>query len=49
VLYCQEDDEFPSPRCPHVTVDADTRALLSAQLADLSEQTAQLAGALDLA
>jgi iron uptake system component EfeO len=49
VLYCQENDEFPSPRCPGVTVDAETRTLLTAQLADLSEQTAQLAGALDLA
>jgi iron uptake system component EfeO len=49
VLYCQEDDEFPSPRCPGVTVDEQTRAVLTAQLADLSEQTAQLAGALDLA
>jgi hypothetical protein len=30
-------------------VDEQTRAVLTAQLADLSEQTAQLAGALDLA
>lgn len=48
VLYCQQDDEFPSDLCPGVTVDEQTRTTLAAQLADLSEQTSQLAGALEL-
>jgi iron uptake system component EfeO len=47
--YCQEDDPFPSEEfCERVTVDADTKAVLTAQLAELSERTADLAGALDL-
>ena len=47
--YCQEDDPFHSDElCDGVTVDADTKAVLTAQLADLSERTADLAGALDL-
>jgi iron uptake system component EfeO len=47
--YCQEDDPFPSKDfCDGVTVDADTKAVLTAQLAELSERTADMAGALDL-
>jgi iron uptake system component EfeO len=47
--YCQEDDPFPSAeRCDGVTVDAGTKAVLTARLAELSERTADLAGALDL-
>jgi iron uptake system component EfeO len=47
--YCQEDDPFPSDDfCDGVTVDSDTKAVLTAQLAELSERTADLAGALEL-
>ncbi len=48
VLYCLENDKFPSPRCPGVTVPADTVNTLKAQLAGLSEKTSLVAGALGL-
>ncbi len=47
-LYCRENDEFPSPRCPGVTVTPDTVDTLTAQLASLSENVALTAGALGL-
>ena len=47
--YCQEDDPFPSEDyCPGITVDAEQKAVLTAQLAELSERTAEMAGALGL-
>ncbi len=48
VLYCLEDDKFPSPRCPGVTVPPETVNTLKAQLAGLSEKTSLVAGALGL-
>jgi iron uptake system component EfeO len=48
VLYCTENDQFPSPRCPEVTVDQQTVDTLKAQLAGLSENVSQVAGALNL-
>ena len=48
VLYCQEDDPYPSPRCPDTTVTAATIDLLKAQLAGLSENISMVAGALGL-
>ena len=49
VPYCQEDDPFPSADfCSGVTVDAEKKAVLTAQLAELSERTAEMAGALGL-
>ena len=48
VLYCVEDDEYPSDRCDEVTVDAETKDALVSQTAELSEQTSQVAGALGL-
>ncbi len=48
VLYCLEDDGFPSPRCPGVTVPPETVNTLKAQLAGLSEKTSLIAGALGL-
>ncbi|MDY6995760.1 MAG: EfeM/EfeO family lipoprotein [Actinomycetota bacterium] len=48
VLYCTENDQFPSPRCPEVTVDQQTVDTLKAQLAGLSESVAQISGALNL-
>lgn len=47
-LYCLQDDQFPSPRCPGVTVDAATVDQLKARLAGLSEDLALVAGALGL-
>ncbi|MGH3961713.1 MAG: iron uptake system protein EfeO [Pseudonocardiaceae bacterium] len=46
VLYCLKDDQFPSPRCPAVTVPPERVDTLKAQLAGLSEKTSQIAGAL---
>ncbi|MGH3774671.1 MAG: EfeM/EfeO family lipoprotein [Pseudonocardiaceae bacterium] len=46
VLYCLKDDQFPSPRCPAVTVPPELVDTLKAQLAGLSEKTSQIAGAL---
>ena len=48
VLYCQENDPFPSPLCPEPTVSSSTIDLLKAQLAGLSENISLTAGALDL-
>ncbi|MGQ0576127.1 MAG: EfeM/EfeO family lipoprotein [Pseudonocardia sp.] len=47
-LYCLENDAFPSPRCPAVTVAQTTVDTLKAQLASLSENVSQTAGALGL-
>ena len=48
VLFCQENDEFPSPLCSGTTVTQDTIDLLKAQLAGLSENISLTAGALRL-
>lgn len=48
VPYCQENDAFPSPLCPGVTVTRDTVDLLKAQLGGLSENISLTAGALGL-
>ena len=49
VLYCQENDPFPSPLCPpEATVTDETIDLLKAQLAGLSENISLTAGALGL-
>ena len=48
VLYCQENDEYPSPLCTEVTVTQDTVDLLKAQLAGLSENISLTAGTLGL-
>jgi iron uptake system component EfeO len=48
VLYCTENDPYPSPRCTGVTVDPATVDKLKAQLAGLSENVSQVAGALKL-
>lgn len=48
VLYCQENDPFPSPLCPEQTISSGTIDLLKAQLAGLSENISLTAGALDL-
>jgi iron uptake system component EfeO len=48
VLYCTENDPYPSPRCTGVTVDPATIDKLKAQLAGLSENVSQVAGVLKL-
>ncbi len=48
VNYCIENGEFPSPRCPSVTVRPQVVDTMKAQLADLSENLSQVAGALKL-
>ncbi|UXA17123.1 EfeM/EfeO family lipoprotein [Mycobacterium sp. SMC-4] len=48
VLFCTENDPYPSPRCPEVTVDPQTIDVLKAELANLSENMSQVAGALKL-
>jgi iron uptake system component EfeO len=48
VLFCTENDPYPSPRCPAVAVDAKTIDTLKAQLAGLSENVSQIAGVLKL-
>jgi iron uptake system component EfeO len=48
VLFCTENDPYPSPRCPAVTVDPPTIDKLKAQLAGLSENVSQIAGVLKL-
>ena len=48
VLYCQENDPFPSPLCPEPIISSSTIDLLKAQLAGLSENISLTAGALDL-
>jgi len=48
VLFCPENSEFPSPRCPSVTVQPPVVDALKAQLAGLSENLSQVAGVLNL-
>lgn len=48
VLYCTPNDQYPSPRCPEVTVDEQTIDTLKAQLAGLSENLSQVSGVLNL-
>ena len=48
VLYCTENDPYPSDRCPAVTVSPQIIDTLKAQLAGLSENLAQVPGALKL-
>jgi iron uptake system component EfeO len=48
VLYCTENDPYPSPRCPAVTVSPQVVDTLKAQLATLSESLSQVPGALGL-
>jgi iron uptake system component EfeO len=48
VNFCPENSEFPSPRCPSVTVQPPVVDALKAQLAGLSENLSQVAGVLKL-
>ncbi len=48
VNYCIENSGFPSPRCPSVTVQPQVVDAMKAQLAGLSENLSQVAGALKL-
>jgi iron uptake system component EfeO len=48
VLFCTENDPYPSPRCPEVTVDPATIDKLKAELAGLSENLSQVSGVLKL-
>jgi iron uptake system component EfeO len=48
VRFCQEDDEFPSPLCTRPTVTRGQIDTMKAQLAALSEDLAQVPGALGL-
>jgi iron uptake system component EfeO len=48
VLFCTENDQYPSPRCPAVTVDPPTIDKLKAELAGLSENMSQVSGVLKL-
>ncbi|MGE2833853.1 EfeM/EfeO family lipoprotein [Mycobacterium sp. SMC-4] len=48
VLFCTENDPYPSARCPEVTVDQPTIDKLKAELAAVSENLSQVAGALNL-
>ncbi len=48
VLFCPENSEYPSPRCPSVTVQPQVVDTLKAQLAGLSENLSQVAGVLKL-
>lgn len=48
VLFCTENSEYPSPRCPSVTVQPPVVDALKAQLAGLSENLSQVAGVLKL-
>ena len=48
VLYCTENDPYPSPRCTGVTVDPPTIDKLKSQLAGLSENLAEVSGVLKL-
>ena len=48
VLFCTENDPYPSPRCTGVTIDPPTIDKLKAQLAGLSENISQVAGVLKL-
>jgi iron uptake system component EfeO len=48
VLFCPENDQYPSARCPEVTVDPATVDKLKAELAGLSENLSQVSGVLKL-
>jgi iron uptake system component EfeO len=48
VLFCTQNDPYPSPRCPEVTVTPDMIDKLKAELAGLSENLAQVSGVLKL-
>ncbi|OBB72213.1 EfeM/EfeO family lipoprotein [Mycobacterium sp. 852014-52144_SCH5372336] len=48
VLFCTENDPYPSPRCPEVTVTPDIIDKLKAELAGLSENLSQVSGVLKL-
>ena len=48
VLYCTENDPYPSPLCPAVTVTPQVIDTLKAQLAGLSENLAKVPGVLGL-
>ncbi|MCT7658581.1 EfeM/EfeO family lipoprotein [Mycobacterium deserti] len=48
VLFCTQNDPYPSPRCPEVTVDPAMIDKLKAELAGLSENLAQVSGVLKL-
>ncbi|MGE0029489.1 MAG: EfeM/EfeO family lipoprotein, partial [Thermoleophilia bacterium] len=48
VLYCQQNDQFPSPLCPRPTVTKAQVDKLKVQLAGLSEDLALVPGALGL-
>ena len=48
VNFCIVNSEFPSPRCPSVTVQPQVVDAMKAQLAGLSENLSQVAGALKL-
>jgi iron uptake system component EfeO len=48
VLFCTQNDPYPSPRCPEVTVTPDMIDKLKAELAGLSENLSQVSGVLKL-
>jgi iron uptake system component EfeO len=48
VLFCQPNDEYPSPLCPRPTVTREQIDTMKAQLAALSEDLSQVPGALGL-
>lgn len=48
VLFCTENDPYPSARCPEVTVTPQVIDTLKAELAGLSENLAQVSGVLKL-
>lgn len=48
VLFCTQNDQYPSPRCPKVTVDPAMIDKLKAELAGLSENLSQVSGVLKL-
>lgn len=48
VLFCTENDPYPSPRCTGVTVGPPTIDKLKAELAGLSENLSQVSGVLKL-
>lgn len=48
VLFCTENDPYPSARCPEVTVTPQVIDTLKAELAGLSENLSQVSGVLKL-
>jgi iron uptake system component EfeO len=48
VPFCVENDQYPSPRCPSVTVTPEVIDSLKSQLAGLSENLSQVSGVLGL-